>query len=85
MSEQIKCVTMPEDQWAEYIEEAGRRVTRLTAALALLREVEWSGYQDGDPCCPVCRGYNPDPLPPRCGHAPDCRLAALLVEPEASG
>jgi hypothetical protein len=54
-------------------------------AIALLREVEWSGGDGG--CCPVCDGLEPnpglqwegaDPIPD-IGHRPECRLAALLA------
>ena len=45
-------------------------------ALALLREVEWDGYDDGcsHDCCQWCWGHEGDP------HEPNCRLAALLRE-----
>ena len=54
------------------------------AALSLLREVEWSGTENGQDACPDCCGYrNPPPGDlavhgARLGHAPGCRLAALL-------
>ena len=59
-----------------------------TAALALLREMEWSGWEyvgDGRilQCCPTCRNfqYRHDYRGRRVGgtgHAPDCRLAAVF-------
>lgn len=53
-------------------------------ALAVLREVEWGGTENGAAVCPSCGGYHEDPpgdlgfYGARRGHAPDCRLAALL-------
>lgn len=71
--------------------ECLERIGKLSTALALLRELQCKGgtgycvYS----CCPECGAWvteytqNADgnmgePLPPK--HAPDCRLAALLVE-----
>lgn len=56
------------------------------AALALLREVEWVGKGEVNPRhCPVCLGLKPGDSrslfgidDERDGHAPDCRLAAML-------
>lgn len=58
-------------------------------ALAVLREVEWSGMLDGMRVCPACGGVHPKDWD-RCvggapsyrgrgrGHSPDCRLGARL-------
>lgn len=53
-------------------------------ALALLRELEWSGQCcDHDPvrCCPSCLGIAPsekDRWGDELGHDPDCKLALLI-------
>ncbi len=47
---------------------------RLDRALALLREVEWN---DDECWCPTCSHSE------HAGHAPDCKLKALLEESDA--
>ncbi len=68
-------------------QEILKALDRLDRALALLREVEWvegTGEVGPQVTCPVCSGEKPwvDPEHdvPRGGHAPDCKLAALLEE-----
>lgn len=53
-------------------------------ALALLRELEWSGSDEGTSCCPACGeafsnalAYRGEPTP----HAWDCELAELIGAP----
>lgn len=55
--------------------EAFVPAARLDEALAVLREAEWARPGGVDGCldlCPSCRGRQRD------GHAPNCRLAALI-------
>lgn len=42
-------------------------------ALAVVKDVEWSGHADGDPACPVCREYDGFAR-----HRDGCALAAVL-------
>jgi hypothetical protein len=53
-------------------------LARVSALESMLREVEWRGYigLDEDPGCPVCECEE--------GHAPGCRLAALLNSTSAA-
>jgi len=55
------------------------QVARLDAALALLREVQYEGSSEPGWKCVVCDYASPGHTAPT-GHAPDCRLAALLEE-----
>lgn len=47
-------------------------VQRAADVVATLRNVEWSAWHDGNPCCPECRGQK------AIGHKPGCRLAAVI-------
>lgn len=55
---------------------------RLDRALALWKKHEWADTSDGEhpPECLVCKGVKPGYDPGYEGHAPDCKLAALLEE-----
>jgi exonuclease VII small subunit len=44
--------------------------------LERLREIEWSGDEDGWPSCPACGGLQ------GCAHKPDCWLAAAIAGKE---
>lgn len=46
---------------------------RLAGAVALLREIEWSGRSAGERACPSCDEIEGT-------HAPGCKLAALIKE-----
>lgn len=55
--------------------------SQLSAAQAVLREVEWAGSDSDNEraCCPCCGGWENGPCEwagKFVGHAPDCRLAA---------
>lgn len=55
---------------------ADATLIRLAPDMAsMLRELEWEGRTEGGIfICPICRGSE------SVGHAPDCRLSALLAE-----
>ena len=57
-----------------------RAVTeRASAAVELLREIQWIGKSHDEPVCPCCDENAPHALVPGSGqHAADCRLAALI-------
>jgi hypothetical protein len=77
-----KCVEMKARDVTMHVTggEAAALVAEFDRALSLLREVEWDRDTDR---CPVCRRLDPSARQPfeneqEYGHAPSCRLAALL-------
>jgi hypothetical protein len=52
----------------------GHKNEALAKALAVIRQLEWSGGTEARPCCPLCHNYRP------AGHKPDCPIADVLRE-----